>query len=526
MTDRDNQPDQSRSDQSQSDQSAVIAFLSDPASHGGEAPRIIKTHAAVLFVAGNDAYKLKRAVRLPYLDFTTRAERERVCRREIELNRRTAPDIYLGSIAVTREASGGLALGGRGEAVDWVVHMRAFDPAATLDHALRHAPLSDDEAETLASEIAAMHEGAAMARVSDGAERIARIARQNIADLREAASIVAASDLDRLDDGVSRMLERVGPLLDLRAREGQVRRCHGDLHLGNVARIGGRPVIFDALEFDEEMATIDVMYDLAFLLMDCWQSGQQDLANALLNRWIALRSEDADLDGLAALPLFLSMRAAVRAKVWAVRAEEAAGQAADEAREQVQAYLDTALNMLAPSPPVLLAVGGFSGSGKSVIARSAAPRIAPPPGAVVLRSDQIRKALAGVGETERMPEASYTRAASDRVYAELRRRAGTILRAGHSVVADAVHGRDEERDAIGATARAAGAAFAGVWITAPPGVLKSRAAARSGDASDATPEIVERQLRTLSEPARWTHIDNSGAVEDAVRGALAVLDAD
>jgi predicted kinase len=347
---------------------------------------------------------------------------------------------------------------------------------------------------------------------------VARVAEGNLAELSEDRALFSADQVARLSIRTREALQRNAALLEQRAQAGEVRRCHGDLHLGNIALIGERPVISDALEFDEELATTDVLYDLAFLLMDCLNRDARPAANRILNRWLSRRRKLADLDGLALLPLFLSMRAAVRAKVLAARAG-----AENEAREAARAYLDAAVDMLAPAPPVLLAIGGFSGSGKSTAAQCVAHRLPPDPGAVILRSDQIRKEIAGVGEFDRLPAGAYTQAASDRVYAEIRERAGGALRAGHSVIADAVHGTQNERDAIAAVAARAGCPFGAVWLEGSRDTLLSRVGARVDDASDATGQVVDLQLESLAAPADWPRISSSGTVEDVAQQILGAL---
>lgn len=505
------------------EQAAIVAFLSDPATHGGAEPDIVETHAARVFLVGEDAYKLKRAVRFPFLDFTSPEARERVCRREIELNRRTAPELYLDCLAITEDEGDRLSIGGEGTPVDWVVHMRRFDSSATLDRVCESSGLSDRVVDALADEIVAMHADAEVASVADPAGRVREVAESNLADIEAEPEVFPPDLAARLVNGTREALEAHAGLIERRAVAGEVRRCHGDLHLRNVALIEGRPVIFDALEFDDDLATTDVLYDLAFLLMDCWERGARAAANRILNRWIARRRHPADLDGLALLPLFLSMRAAVRAKVATAKAKGETGDEAEAARTEARTYLQTAVEAIAPAPATLVAVGGFSGSGKSTVAQRLAPGIPPMPGAVLLRSDQIRKELAGVAEEERLPGDSYTQESSDRVYEEMRARAGRVLAAGHSAIADAVHGQPGEREAIAAVAHGAGAPFAAVWLSADPAVLSARVRGRRGDASDATAGVVAQQIETLEEPRDWARVEAETTPEAACEAAEAAV---
>src|SRR5690606_29005512 len=249
----------------------------------------------------------------------------------------------------------------------------------------------------------------------------------------------------------------------------------GDLHLRNICLVEGKPTLFDALEFDEALASIDVLYDLAFLLMDLGYRGLDALAAVTFNRYLEATE---DHGGLAALPLFLSARAAIRAHVTASTAQSAAAAARDKLAAGARRYLDLALRFLDPPRPRLVAVGGLSGTGKSTLARKLAPLVGPFPGAVVLRSDVIRKELAGVDRLPRLGPEGCDPAMTRRVYETLRTRAAAILRAGHAAIADAVYARPEERAALEAAARAAGAPFTGLWLEAPVEALEQRISGR------------------------------------------------
>ena len=237
-----------------------------------------------------------------------------------------------------------------------------------------------------------------------------------------------------------------------------MRRCHGDLHLKNVALIEGRPVIFDALEFSETLAPTDTAYDLAFVIMDLWVRGHERAASRLLNRYVALNRDD-DLGALALMPLFLSMRAAIRANVDGASAEHLDGDDCHAIEAEARRMLQAAIDFLAPAPARLVAVGGLSGTGKSTLAASLTSDLGRAPGALHLHSDVERKALAGVPETERLPDDAYTRQSSDAVYGRLYEKAARVLAAGQLVALDAVFARGDEREAIKQIARQAGAFF-------------------------------------------------------------------
>ena len=310
-------------------------------------------------------------------------------------------------------------------------------------------------------------------------------------------------------------------LLAERARAGFRRRCHGDLHLGNLVLWKGRPTPFDALEFDEALATIDILYDLAFLLMDLEHRGLRARANNVLNRYL-WRADEQNLEGLAALPLFLAVRAGVRTMVDLHRiagADRALPDVLDDARR----YLAQATQYLAPAQPCLVAVGGLSGSGKSTLAAAIAPRIGLGPGAIHLRSDLERKRLHGVGETDRLPDEAYTQTVTEQVYAFLNEKAARVLATGYSVVVDAVHASPQERAAIACVAETARVPFVGLWLDAPGQILKSRVTARTGDASDATADVVARQLHYELGDITWHRLDAGGVFEALCRKAAALI---
>jgi predicted kinase len=310
------------------------------------------------------------------------------------------------------------------------------------------------------------------------------------------------------------------PLLDARRDDGHVRRCHGDLHLNNICLMEGRPVLFDAIEFRDDFACIDVLYDLALLLMDLDRHGLDAEANALFNRYL---ERSGDYQGLAALPLFMSCRAAMRAHVAVTAARtDKIGAATERLAEAVQ-MLALANGYLAQPEPKLLAIGGVSGTGKSTLATGLAPLLGCAPGAIVLRTDVIRKELLGVDELVPLPEQAYSTDVTQKVYALLAERAGAVLRSGYSAIADAVFGTSGERGAIEAVACLSSAPFQGIWLDAPAADLERRVAARRNDASDATVAVVQTQLRTIRKPANWMMLFAQGSAADILARATDAL---
>ncbi len=501
-------------------QDEVIAFLSSPEAHGsgiGPVERI-ETHAALVFLADGQAVKIKKAVALGYLDFTTLEKRRRALARELELNRPQAPEIYRALVPVVRSAGGKLSLGGPspGEPVEWALVMNRFDQHQLLDRMAARGRLEPDLVRDLADAVLAAHRTAPVAMNVDQVEAMSKLVDQISRAMEDHAELVGQPQASAFRPAAEQALARARVCLEQRAARGLVRRCHGDLHLGNIVMIGGRPVVFDALEFDEALATIDVLYDLAFLLMDLMRRDQGPAANRVLNRY--LQSAHGNEDGLAALPLFLGLRAGIRAMVIAERAAQGGSGCSGSAD-----YLSTALELFDPPPPRLIAVGGYSGTGKSTLASALAPDIGARPGALHLRSDVERKALFGVPEMTRLDANRYDSETTARVYGRIEERARVALQAGHSVIADAVFARPEERRRIEDVARAAGAGFTGMWLRASGERLTQRVSARCGDASDATAEIVALQIERGAGHVAWPAVDASSdppAVATAARALL------
>ena len=502
-------------------QEEVFGLLSAPATHGGATVRRIDTHAAAVFLAGDRVYKVKRAVKFPFLDFSDAAKRKAACEAELEANRPFAPQLYRRVVAITRDADGRLALDGAGEPTEWAVEMHRFDENATLDR-LADRGIDLPLADALARAVAAAHRKAPVVDAEPWLDALGDFIGQNDAAFCAAPDLFPMRDAEILTQNSRAALSRVRPLLRERGKQGLVRRGHGDLHLGNIALIDGSPVPFDALEFDPLVAAGDVLYDLAFLLMDLTERGLKDAANTVLNRYLAETQRMSDLDTLAALPLFMSVRAAIRAKVTAARLEAVSDQR-DALTKAARTYFGFACSLIDPPPPRLVAVGGLSGTGKSVLARALSPDVPPAPGAVHLRADVERKVLFGVAETERLPADAYSAQAGARVYAALYDKTRHVLIAGHSVVVDAVFARPEERAKIAEIAAAEGARFHGLFLVADLPIRLARVGSRRNDASDAEATVVAQQQHYDLGEIDWTEVDASGTPDDTLAGARAAI---
>lgn len=507
------------------DQSAVFDLLADPATHGLTRPvERIDTHGAVVFLAGDDAYKVKRAVKFPFMDFSTLKKREAACEAELAVNRPNAPDTYLGVLAITRDGDA-LTLDGNGDVVEWCVHMRRFDESRTLDHVAERDGLSSDLIRRTAAAVAQSHRRAPVRDGAGFAAAFAGLVTENGESLREAPDLFPTERVDALTERSLAILRSVSAVLEAREKAGYVRRCHGDLHLRNIALLGETPTLFDAIEFDEALATTDVLYDLAFLLMDLGERGLRFEANLLLNRYLVESRDPQQIGGLAAMQLFVSVRAAIRAKVTAAGLAHAPPETRPRLEEEARRYFGFAEQVLAPTSPRLVAVGGLSGSGKSTLAARLAPAIDPFPGAVHLRSDVLRKRLLNAPELEPLPPSGYTREITERVYRTLVDEAEMVLRAGQSAVVDAVHQRPEERDALSDLAQRLEVRFTGLWLEAPTSTLVARAEDRSQDASDATGNVVQDQASRDIGPLDWSRIDAGTDPQATEAQARAVIDA-
>jgi aminoglycoside phosphotransferase family enzyme len=403
-------------------QNLVIGFLSDPASYGlsdGEVQRV-ETHCSIVFLVADRAYKLKRAIRYASLDYTTREFRRQACLSELELNRRTAPRIYLDVLAINRDATGALAFNGAGPALDYVVVMRRFAQSDLFDHLADTGTLTPGLMRMLGESIARFHAEAEVTPRFGGGDAIRRVIADNDRELVRVAAALDGAAVGVLSSRTSAALDQVAALLEQRRADGKVRRCHGDLRLANVCLYAGRPTLFDCIEFSDEIGCIDVLYDLAFLLMDLHVRGRSDLANAVFNAYLDHMPETG---GLRAMRLFLSLRAATRSYALAggaLRRDNPCQVA--RLMTLARCHIDAAIDFLTPHSPVLVLLGGDAEDRRTEVASLVAAIAKPPPGARVLH-------LASSGEA-------------------VWREAIAIVEAGCSVVVEGVFTADTEQNVL------------------------------------------------------------------------------
>jgi uncharacterized protein len=494
--------------------------LLDPACypHAVERVELLETHISWVFLAGEYAYKVKKPVRLPFLDFGTLEARRRCCDEELRLNRRTAPELYLG---VSPIAAGpqGLRVDAAGEPVEYAVRMRRFAQDALADAMARRGGLGANEIDALAATIAAFH-GAVPAAPRDGAfgdhERVTRPALANFAEIVPAPG--DAARLDRLRRWTRGEGDRLREAFAARRRDGFVRECHGDLHLRNIVFVEGRPLLFDAIDFSPDLRWIDVASEVAFLVMDLLEHGLDSQAWRFLNAYL---EATGDYAGVRVLRYYLVYRAMVRAKVIRLRALDG----------EYLRYVALADFLAVSARPALVLMHGLAGSGKTTVAQALLERV----GAVRVRSDVERKRLFGLDAAARthseLYAGIYALEATRRTYERLHQVVRDVVGAGRTVIVDAASLRREDRDGFAALARELGAAFLVVSCRASPAELHRRVALRAStmrDASEAGVEVLERQIATqeplaADELACAVPVDTEGDLQSAVEAVAARL---
>ena len=486
-----------------------------------EAPRILETHISYVLLTGAHAYKIKKAVAFAFLDFRTLDARRGYCEQELRLNRRLAPALYLDVVPITGSVDAPV-VGGTGPAIEYAVKMREFPQEALASALIGEGKLGAGDINALAANVAAFHEvvevSGAVGVFGTPAGTL-RLARENLAEIDRLSS----SESERREiAALSAWTEREHVLrrdaFQRRLEHGFVRECHGDLHLGNIARVDGALVIFDALEFNEQMRWIDTMSEVAFTVMDLEARGRAELAYCFLNAYL---ERTGDYAGLEVLAFYLVYRALVRAKVALLRAAQKES-GATASRREAHGYLELAAKYARPPRPALLVTCGLSGSGKTTVSQAVLERL----GAVRVRSDVERKRMFGMAPLDRSAAEAvgglYAPRATEATYDRLRGLARCIVDAGWIAIVDATFLGRELRQAFRALAAELSVPFVILSLEAPEPTLRARIMqrrARGADASDADLAVLARQI-AIREPL--THRERVYAV---VWDAEAPLDA-
>ena len=479
----------------------MIEELRDPKRYPHPADRVevLETHISWVLLAGDYAYKVKKPVNLGFLDFSTLEARRFYCDEELRLNRRTAPRLYLEVVPITGSESAP-QLGGTGEAIEYAVKMHRFPQEALLSRMAQDGALGEAHIDALAQVVAAFHARIAradQARAHGSPAEVLAPAMQNVDQIESFIGPGAeVPELEQLRRWTRDEHARLEPTFEARKREGYVRECHGDLHLGNIALIDGEPTPFDGIEFNEALRWIDVMNEVAFLVMDLLDRRLPRLAYRFLNAYL---EATGDYAGLAVLRFYLVYRALVRAKVACIRAHQQGLAAEDRGRagREYLEYLRLAHSLALASRRALIVMHGFSGSGKTTIAQYLLEAC----GAVRIRSDIERKRLLGLEARARTGSALgggiYAARLTAHTYEQLATLARAILAAGYPAIVDATFLAHAQRAAFAALARDMGLPFAIAACEAPEAVLRDRVGRREREAKDASEaglSVLEHQL--------------------------------
>jgi aminoglycoside phosphotransferase family enzyme/predicted kinase len=488
--------------ESTDDQAELIRSLGNPGcyDHAAGPVRHVETHISHVLLSGEYAYKIKKPLDLGFLDFSTLDKRRHVCQEEVRLNRRLAPAFYLGVVPITGSPAAP-RLNGTGEVIEYAVKMRQFPPDATLDRLEAQGRLTASQVESIAETVARFHlESCARAEADSswgGPQQVWQPVAQNF--LQIAPRLEDPADrqtLDALQRWSKTEHARLAPLMDARKRDGFIRECHGDLHLGNLAWVDDQLLVFDCLEFNPGLRWIDVISEVAFCYMDLLQRGHAAWAWLFLNLWLEKTGDHA---GLALLRYYAVYRALVRAKVAVLRAGQTTGPDHDTAQNEARTLLQLATTLTRPLPLRLDITHGLSGSGKSTVTQT----LMQTPGAIRLRSDVERKRLAGLDALARsgsgVGQKLYATDTTRRLYAHLARLAGELLDAGWPVIVDATCLARWQRDLLREQARSRGVAFHILDFPIALDVLRERIVQRAraaNDASEANLDVLQHQIDT------------------------------
>lgn len=473
----------------------------------GKPAHVYRTHISSVVTCGAYAYKLKRPVKLPFVDFSTLTLRRQDCRRELRVNQRTAPDLYLGVVKLTGSPERP-RIGGTGKSLEWAVKMKRFDQAALLSNLIKHNSISVRMAESLGHHLASFSN--ALRGLKPHQIQAHRATLDWLLEsLTEITAIVPAEHKSaaQIQSWAKQQARKHHRRINKRKEHGFYRNCHGDLHLANLVKLGTKVIAFDALEFNRELSQIDVVNDIAFAFMDLLAHSRADLAWSMVNQWC---EHTGDYGGLPLLRFYSLYRAVVRAKVAALahNAARAGG------LHTFERYWLLASKLVAPAnPPRLVLVAGLSGSGKSTVARELVAALS----GIQVRADVVRKRLFSNHIHE--PNKLYSHRATQKTYLELASIANTLLSSNMTVIVDATFLDNEHLRLFAQVANKHKIPLKAIVCEAPIDILKQRIRERAKqgiDPSDATATILEQQIERLHKtPMAWPvpphRLDTSGS---------------
>ncbi len=503
----------------------LIQALQNPEiyNHPVSSFEVIETHISWIVLTGDYAYKIKKPVNFGFLDFSTLALRHHYCQQELALNRRLAPQLYIDVITIggTPEQP---VLNSADNAIEYAVKMRQFSQAAQLDRVLARHELQPTQIDELADTIAAFHLQIEVAPKESSFGTAAAILAPMVENFQQICPLLSNAEdqarLQRLEQWSHQTFERLRPRFEARKRDGFIRNCHGDMHLGNIALVDDAVVIFDCIEFNDNFRWIDLISELAFTTMDLIDRGQAPFAARLLDRYL---QRTGDYAGLALLPFYQVYRALVRAKIAVLRAQQS-GLSATARTELIKQYRDYTLlaeRFTSKKQPTLLIAHGVSGSGKTTLTQPVLEQF----GMIRLRSDIERKRLFNLTAEARTNTTTdggiYSSNASQLTYNHLLDTAKQLCQEGYDVIVDATFLKRAQRQPFNALARELGIPFIILHFYAAQALLQQWIEERSRlgkDASEATIEILQQQLAT-EEPINPNEADKVIAIDTACEDA-------
>ncbi len=485
--------------------------------------RVIETHLSWVILTGSFAYKIKKPVNLGFADFTTLGLRRHYCEEELRLNRRLAPGLYLDVVSIRGDARAP-RVGGEGPVLDYAVKMREFPQEALASAQLAAGTFGAAETDALATRVADFHAATPAARPDDRLGTPGAVLSSALQNFEQMLPLIKTSPDDSILRALRHWTERefAARQADFEARQrgGFVRECHGDLHLGNIVVLDGRPAPFDCIEFNEALRWIDVMSEIAFLAMDLEDRGRSDLAWRFLNRYL---EATGDYAGFSVLRFHLVYRALVRAKVHLMRSRQLRQRRTEKSRleQAFRGYLQLAERYAAPKGAALVLAHGLSGCGKTTASQPLVEQL----GAVRLRSDLERKRLHGLAPLAAsgsgLADGIYTAAETAATYRHLGMLAQIALGAGFPVVVDAAFLKRVERESFRAIAARCRTPFLILDFHVPLEILRARVEerrARADDASEAGLAVLERQIATR-EPLTPAEISAATTVDGTLAPA-------